>query len=403
MLNRDLAQLLGSVGVRGVGYGMVGVMVGPYLALRGASALEVGAVLSAALVSNIAYTLLLTFSGERIGRRRALVALGVIGTVGGLVFPLVSGSLPAMLTVAVAGILGAQGKDRGPFATVEQAILPEMAPAERRTAIFSTYNLCWSFTAALGALGSGAVTVLHDVVDVELADSYRIAFGIYSALLAVGAVLHSRLSDAVEVQNHVDAATSPPIWPRKSQGRILRLSGLFGLDALGGGLVASAFISYWFFVQWGMDQQTLGLIFFAATLLNAVSYLAAPWLAQRVGLVYTMAIPVVAAQLFLVGVPLAPTATGAVLMFLLRELVVQIDVPARRPYTVAIVDSSERTAAVGMTTLSRQLTQAAGPKLAGQSLAMASAALPFFASAALKLVYAGILLATFRKVRPPEE
>jgi MFS family permease len=399
----DLRRLLGSVGVRGVGYGMAGVMVGPYLALQGASPLAVGAVLTAALASNIVYTLLVTFAGERVGRRRTLVALGVIGTAEGLVFPLVSGSLPAMLLVAVVGILGAQGKDRGPFATVEQAILPETTTAARRTAMFSTYNLCWSATAALGALASGVVTLLHRTVGVEHATAYQMAFGVYAALLMTGTMLHARLSDAVEVTRTEEPSARPVLWPSRTQTTILRLSALFGLDALGGGLVVSTFVSYWFFVQWGLDQQALGLVFFAATLRNAVSYLAAPWLAHRVGLVHTMVIPVVAAQLFLVGVPLAPTAAGAVVLFLLRELVVQVDVPARQSYTVAVVDPAERTAAAGMTTLSRQLTQAAGPTVAGQSLAAVSAALPFFAAAAVKLIYAGILLASFRNHRPPEE
>jgi hypothetical protein len=46
-------------------------------------------------------------------------------------------------------------------------------------------------------------------------------------------------------------------------------------------------------------------------------------------------------------VPLMPTLTAAVAVFLLRFSISQMDVPTRQSYTMAVVDPDERSAASG--------------------------------------------------------
>jgi hypothetical protein len=49
-----------------------------------------------------------------------------------------------------------------------------------------------------------------------------------------------------------------------------------------------ALVAYWFFRRFGIGEESLGLVFFAAHILNAVSHLGAAWLARHIGLVKTM-------------------------------------------------------------------------------------------------------------------
>jgi predicted MFS family arabinose efflux permease len=61
------------------------------------------------------------------------------------------------------------------------------------------------------------------------------------------------------------------------------------------------------------------------------------------------------------------------------------NVPTRQSYVVAVVEEDERTAAVGMTNISRNIAQAVSPSLAGyilQSLSALSA--PFVLGGVLK-------------------
>ena len=60
----------------------------------------------------------------------------------------------------------------------------------------------------------------------------------------------------------------------------MNLSALFSLDAFGGGFLADALISYWFFRRFGVPEQSLGLLFALIHVLNATSHLGAAWLAR---------------------------------------------------------------------------------------------------------------------------
>ena len=62
-------------------------------------------------------------------------------------------------------------------------------------------------------------------------------------------------------------------------------------------------------------------------MLNALSHLGAAWLATRIGLVNTMVFTHIPSSLLLVTVAFAPSFPVAALLFLLREGLVEMDVP----------------------------------------------------------------------------
>ena len=74
----------------------------------------------------------------------------------------------------------------------------------------------------------------------------------------------------------------------------------------------------------------MGILFFAMHLLNAASHLGAAWLARRIGLVNTMVFTHLPSSLFLVAAAFAPSLNVAVVLFLCREALVEMDVPTRQ-------------------------------------------------------------------------
>jgi MFS family permease len=82
----------------------------------------------------------------------------------------------------------------------------------------------------------------------------------------------------------------------------------------------------------------------------------------------------------------------------------QMDVPTRQSYIVALVEENERTAAAGITNISRNIAQAMSPSLAGyilQSLSFLSA--PFVLGGVLKIAYDVALYFNFKNIKPPDE
>ena len=147
-------------------------------------------------------------------------------------------------------------------------------------------------------------------------------------------------------------------------------------------------IAWWLHLKFGVDEGTLGSLFFAANLLAGFSALAATRLAERIGLVATMVYTHIPSNILLCLVPLMPDLWWAVALLLARASISQMDVPVRQSYTMAVVAPDERSAASGITTVARSVGAAASPMLAG--LLMANSmffSAPFFIAGGLKIVY----------------
>ena len=102
----------------------------------------------------------------------------------------------------------------------------------------------------------------------------------------------------------------------------------------------------------------------------------------------------------LILVAFAPTLPLAIAFYLARMALSQMDVPTRQSYIVAVVEEDERTAAAGITNISRNIAQAVSPSLAGyilQSLSFLST--PFVLGGVLKIVYDIALYSNFKNKR----
>src|SRR5207302_10097692 len=102
-------------------------------------------------------------------------------------------------------------------------------------------------------------------------------------------------------------------------------------------------------------------------------------------------------------VPFMPAIGPAIAMRLARFAISRMDVPARQAYVVAVVEPDERTAAAAYTNTARYLVRPAGPALGGYLMQTVSLSAPFVAAGALKIVYDLVLLATFRRIRLPDQ
>src|SRR5258708_32371706 len=122
----------------------------------------------------------------------------------------------------------------------------------------------------------------------------------------------------------------------KSRHVVAKLSGLFALDAFAGGFVVQSFAAYWFYLRFGMDPATLGVIFFWANIFAGISALLASRLASRFGLINTMVITHLPSNILLILVPLMPNPSLTVLVLLVRFSISQMDVPTRQSYTMAV-------------------------------------------------------------------
>ncbi|HUG47522.1 MAG TPA: MFS transporter [Candidatus Limnocylindria bacterium] len=398
-LSSDGKKLLLTRVLRSFGYGYLAVVLALYLSELGLDTFQIGIVLTAAVGGSAAMTVFWSLAADRFGRRRTAMTMAGLMTVGGLLFA-GTDNFWLLLLAGFTGTISATSGEVGVFNTIEQAILPQTAPDRRRTWAFSVYNTLASLAGAAGALFAGSVAVFAGL-GLSGADAYRPLFVLYALIGLANLLLFAGLSDKVEaVRLHAERRF---VGLHRSRGTVVRLSVLFGLDAFAGGFVVHSLVAYWFSLRWGLGVETLGVVFFWVGVLSGLSLLAAGWLAGRIGLINTMVFTHLPSNVLLLLVPLAPSAELAVLLFLVRMSISQMDVPTRQSYTMAVVAPDERTAAAGLTNVARSTASAISPALAGLAMGTAALGAPFFIAGGLKIAYDLLVFRAFRHVRPPEE
>ena len=369
-----------------------------YLAARGLSATQIGAVFTATMVEDALLTMLLSTVASRIGPARLMAATAPLIALGG--FLLATAESPWLLVAgAVLGTLSPNGQDAGPFAPLEHSLLPGAVRGSSIVRAFALYNLVAFGCAATGAALAGLVlgwSGRQGVTELAAERAMLTAYGV-AGLALTGLYLWLAARHASE--------PAPPRAPAagslglgRSRGVVLQLAALQGLDALAGGFVIQSLIAYWLRQRFGASPEALGALFFGTNLLSALSFLAATRVADRFGLLRTMVFTHLPSNVLLLLVPFMPSFGGAAAMLLARHLLSQMDVPTRQAYTMALVAPEERAAAAGFTVSVRALAQAAAPFVSGAAMAAAATPLPFVLAGGLKIVYDLALFVRFRSV-----
>jgi len=435
----DLALLFSSRAFRLFGYGFLSVHLVLYLTGLGLPGMTVGLLLSLTLLGDVALSLLITTSADRLGRRRMLLFGALLIVFAGVVLASTR-SLWLIAVAALVGVLSPSGNEVGPFLSIEQAALSHIVPDSQRTRLFAWYNLAGSLATAVGALTSGLLISALLASGAARQEAYRSAILVYALVGVVLALIFVCLSGAVEARYWIEGASPPSIWdsykptlffaltgadgqksvigearpsassaPRRlglhrSRPAVLRLSGLFALDAFAGAFLIQSLLAFWLTLRFAVSPAALGGVFFAANLLAGFSGLVAGRLAQRFGLINTMVFTHLPSNILLMLVPLMPSLSTTVAMLLLRFSISQMDVPTRQSYMMAVVSPDERSAAAGVTTTARSVGALLSPVLSAQWMAVPGLmAVPFLLAGGLKIVYDVLLYRGFRAVKPPEE
>jgi MFS family permease len=382
--------------IRAVATSFVGVELGLMLASVGQSPGATGAIVGAGLAGAAVATFTATLWADRLGRRRFLMALGLLTAIGSIAVAAAS-HLLLLVIGALIGMLNGMGRDRGAALTLEQAMLADLAGEEQRTAAIARYNVWQDVGHAIGAGLAALPKLAATAFSIDPSLAHRASLGLPLLAGLVLAVMAWRLSDAVEVKRREPVRISP-----ESRTVLWKISMLFGLDSLGGGFLTAALLAYFFFERFGASEPAIAALFVGARVLNAFSHLGAAWLAKRIGLVNTMVFTHLPAGLLLLTVPWAPNFEIAAILFLIREGLVEMDVPTRQSYVLAVVKQEERSFVSGVTNLVRMCGWAIGPLIAGPAMGVSLGA-PLVTGAGMKISYDLLLYRAFRHLRPPEE
>lgn len=389
-LTNDTLLVLLSAFVRSAGVGYLGVVFAFSLVSLGLTATQIGLLVSLGLAGGAVGTLGVALFADRFGRRHSLILLSLLSIGGGVGFSFRPGFI-VMIFIAFIGMINGMGRDRGAAASLEQAILGHETPPADKTPIYVFYWVVVDVGMALGSLMGGA-----GMLQPRGNTTYSVTFLLYTALSGLTGVLYFFLPSKWDIRQKARQTVIQP----HSRKKILHLSYLSALDSFAGGFLTSTLIAYWLYVRFDLNEMAVGTLFFLGRIANILSYFAAGWLARRIGLLYTMVFTHLPSHFLLFGMAYAPTFFWVAVLFLLRECLVEMDVPTRQAYLSAMVEPHEQTFATGVVNLTRTAAWSIAPVFSGYAMASLSMFTPLIAGGSLKIIYDGLLWYSFRNVRP---
>jgi MFS family permease len=402
-LQRDAIILMTSRGVRAFAFSYLGVIFTIYLSQLGYSTMTVGLVVTTAYTSSAVLTALWGYWSDRYGRKNILMLLAALTIVSNVIYIFFSHLIFIIAAVVIANVgaggSGAGGQGGGPMSPVEQALLAEKCAPENRNRVFGVNAFVGSIMGSLGALLSGLPEHLQKQWGWAPLASYKPLFGLTILFSIVLIFAYSRID---EHHVHVARKHEKRSPAKRVGGFVIKMSLLGMIDNLGGGLI-SPLMSYWFFLRYGVELKSLGIMFFLSYLLAALSFLTAPVIARKIGVVRTMAFSHGAASFIYLLLPLAPTFSIAAGLIVIRSFLAYMDTPLRSSFVMGIVRPEDRGSAAGITALSRHVPVAISPTLSAYLMQSFALNVPIFLGGILQLSHDCIFYYLFRNVKPPEE
>jgi MFS family permease len=393
-ISKDGKLILITRGIRSFGYGFISVLLGIYLTELGFKPFLVGILLSSAIAGGALFTIITGRYAVIYGLKKMLLSSIILSLLGIAIF-LITENFIFLILGAMISFLSPSGRELGPFLSLEQAYLPFTVSDDNRTKAFSFWNIIATFSATVGALLGSLPPFLQGYFGIEKILSFRLLFAFYLILNMIALLLYASISEVKFTREKIKLT-------EKSKKIITKLSFLFAIDSLGGGFVITSILSLWFYSKFNTPLTTISGIFFAAGILEALSYYLSEKLAKKIGLVNTMVFTHIPSSIFLMLIPFAPNFYLAVTLLLLRQLLSEMDVPPRQSYVVAMVNPEEKSIATSTTNLAKILASSIGPAVAGRILFL-TAFSPFVIGGSLKIIYDVILYFDFRNLKPPEE
>ena len=164
---------------------------------------------------------------------------------------------------AIFGTISPSGKEVGPFLSLEQADLAAGHQRSEPHRGFRGVQSGWLVRRRAGRIdGQPALAFFPSLA---IAGYKFLIWGyVASALLLAG--LFTLLSPDVEAAKKNRYPTPRKVGLEKSRGIVIKLAGLFALDAFAGAFIVQSIVAYWFFLRYQTDLTALGGIFFGTNI-----------------------------------------------------------------------------------------------------------------------------------------
>jgi len=399
--SRDVALLLGAMGLNSLPWGFTLVVLPIYLSDIGFPAQIIGLVTSVSSIANTISLIPFAIAADRYGRKPFALYGFLASVVAYLLFAYTRDLDLLLLASAVGGVGLAGGFSSAVWTPAWTAMLADKSH-ERRTGAFAWSQGVWALALTVGS----AMSVIPYLLRVRLNVVYGVSYEYAFLLLAGFAVISGIVMLPVHEAPPKHAKVGSHGWFRlRSRSQILKYSVTIGMLGFGSGL-ALQLLSLWFKEAYGTSDTVLGPWFGAAEATSLIVVPLIPKLIGRLGSAKAVLLTQGVSSILLAVMVLAPTYQLAAGLYIGRNFLMNIAWPIQQSYLMGTVTQEERASASAITYTVWGAGSSISPLLAGYLLGGVSfiwISAPLILGGALYLASAVGFYLFFRNIAPPEE
>ena len=348
-LERDAKLLISAKALRSFIGGLVSVIFTIYLSKLGVLPLTMGFLFTVTSFITAIRSLVEGILADKFGRKPFLLLLSGLLATAGFIYALTRNVTILLCTAAISGL----GK-MYISSPSEQALLSEKTTDEERTTLFSIASFMSSISSMIGSFSAGIPHLFQTCLGFNEIKSYRPVFILIGIVALVSTVIYLPIKEERDRKEEKPQVVEE-VEEYENRKIISRFSLVVAIDALGGSFIGS-FLSYWFYIRFGVGPGKIGTLFGASRFLAALSYILGLKLAKNIGAINATVLsrlPVVGANL---TIPLVPSYTAAALLQGFKSAFSMIDVPLRQSYLMGVIKRSKRASAAGASSTVRMVS-----------------------------------------------
>lgn len=387
--------------------GLMFISLQVFLVLEGISFATSSLILGVFGIVSAASTLLFGGIADRYGKKKFVVAGGILSSLALTIFALD----PIVSHLFGAAVLA--GFSEAAFASSWSALLADKAGNLKRTSAFGLSFFVATISSALGGFSTSLLGLMKSLYGIGLVLGNRYLFLSVAAISLAGpAIVYFRISES---KREMDQPLGFHILPKKGRNVVFRYAVAGIIIALGAGMVVPL-MSGWAFLKFGLANDVTGPIFGGInSLAMGVANLATPRLARRFGTVRTIVMTQGSSTVFLFSIPFYPNFATASSIYIVRSMLMMMSNPAQNSLLMGLVPAEERSVASAITAALWRLPNSFSTGIGGYIMGLATAAngvtdpnsiylvLPFLICTGLYLTAIFYFWRSFKDVRLPEE
>ncbi len=400
--SRDVALLLGAMGLTSLPWGFTLVVLPIYLSDIGFSAQVIGAVTSVSSVANTIALIPFAVAADRYGRKPFVVGGFLMGTIAYLLFAFTRDLNALLLASGLGGVGLAGGFSSAVWTPAWTALLADKSH-EKRAGAFAWSQGIWALALTAGSGMSVIPFLLRSTLRVPFGTSYEYAFLLLAGFAIISGIVLLPIHEAP--LKHKQKADSRGWMRLPSRTQILKFSVTAGMVGFAGGLVIQL-LSLWFNRMYGTSDTVLGPWFGAAEATSLIVVPLIPRIMDKVGSAKTVLLTQSVSSGLSAVMVFAPNYQLAALLYIARNFFMNISWPIQQSYLMGTVTQEERASASAITYTVWGVGSSISPLLAGYFLSGASflsLSAPLAIGSAIYLGAAIAFYLFFRNIAPPEE